>query len=547
MLRTGERPPALLRHATLSLSAGDLPAARASADEARVLSPRDPEAVELARVVARAQGDLPAEAERLAELAELVPAERGARLLERARLLAPLDPEKADGAYSAARAALPPDRQLADEQVRFRRERMPAAPAAAPLEEFALAALDRYEAARAFRAAAALALESHDVPTALRCARKAFSRSQDDLTFVGPLLARILYAGGSWAEALVLHQRLLDAGLDRLPAEEALSIARHLAELAEDAGDHALARTALEKVLALRPSDLDAAERRFALDPDRARAARELAAQADFSRSAARRSDALARAADAALHEGGDARLADVLYRRAREAAHRMPERAAELARRRLDAFRAAEGARSQLVVEALEEAASHALNVGDRKQARELLTEGVLRARERGQPGRAAEILTRLAELASADGDRTTATQNSLEAGELYAFAGLLPAAADALRKVLAAEPRERVASSLLESVARAQGPEGEKLLEELLEERIRVAATGPRGPRPGSRSRRRSCGLLTPPRSREPRRSCARPSATIRPPPPPTGSTPISPPGDGAPSGPAKTIPER
>ncbi len=481
LLRTGERPAALLRHAALSRAAGDLPAARASAEEARTLAPRDPEAVEAARAEAEAEGDHLAVAARLAELAELLPAERGPRLLERARLLAPLDAGAADQAYAAARAALPPDRRLAEEHVRFRRARLPDAPAAAPLEEQALRTEDRAEAARAFRAASALALEAGDTGTALRCARRAFARSQDDLAFAGPLLARILYLGGSWAEALVLHRRLLEAGLDRLPAEDALSVARQLAELAEDAGDLALARTALEQVLALRPSDLAVAQRRFALDPDRARAVRELAAQADSSRSAAARAGALAAAAEAALQEVGDAPLADRLYRRARDAARRrLPALAAALARRRVEVFRAAEGTRSQLVVEALEEAAEQALSVGDRTEARELLAEGAERARERGQLARAAQLLARLSALADDDGDRAGAARHARGAGELYAWAGMLPAAAEVLRRAIAADPADAEVATLLESVARAQGPDGLDLLAELLEQRISRADTG-------------------------------------------------------------------
>ena len=57
LLRTGERPAALLRVSALARAAGDLPAARTAAEEARQLSPRDPVAVETARAAAEAEGD----------------------------------------------------------------------------------------------------------------------------------------------------------------------------------------------------------------------------------------------------------------------------------------------------------------------------------------------------------------------------------------------------------------------------------------------------------------------------------------------------------
>ncbi|HET6411784.1 MAG TPA: hypothetical protein VFG53_06960 [Anaeromyxobacter sp.] len=479
LLRTGERPAALLRLSALCRAALDPVAARRAAEEARTLSPRDPGAVEAARAAAEAEGDLAAVADRLGELSELIPEERGRHLVARARLLAFLGrPEEADREYGLALAALPPDRELTEEQVRFRRQSLPAAAAAEPLEAYARRATDGREAARALRAAAALALAAQDAGTALRCARRALARSQDDLFYAGPLLARILYLGGSFAEALVLHRRLFEAGLDRLPGEEALVLAQQLAELAEAAGEEQLARAALDKVLALRPSDLNAATRRFALDPDRARAARELAGQADFCRSATSRAEALASAAEAALGDVGDATLADVLFRRARDATLRLPARAAALARRRAEAFRAAEGARSPVVVEALGEAAEQALQIGNREEARELFQEATALAKERGQLGRAAAFLLRQSELSAEGGE---AAAHAREAGDLFAWAGKFKEAAAALRRALEMKPGDAEALALLEAVARAQGAEGASLLTEVLEERVGKVAAGP------------------------------------------------------------------
>ncbi|HVO20045.1 MAG TPA: hypothetical protein VMU15_12365 [Anaeromyxobacter sp.] len=479
LLRTGERPAALLRLASLSLASGDLPAARRSAEEARSLAPRDPVAVEAARAAAEAEGDLGAVAERLGELAELVPAERGALLLRRARLLVGLGRvEEADRAFSGALEASPPDLALAEEHARLRRDHLPAAPAAEPLERLAARLEDPRRAAHSLRAAAGLALAAGDDGAALRCARRAYARTQGEPAYAGPLLARLLYQGGSWAEALSVHRRLLEAGPEALPPEEALPLAHQLAELAEDGGEVELARSALERVLALRPSDLDAALRRFALDPDRARAVHELAEQADASRSSARRAEALAVAAEAALAETGDAPLAEVLFQRAREAARRLPALAAAVARRRVEAFRAAEGSRSPVVAEALDEAVERALQGGDRGQARRLLAQAVDRDRASAQPARISGYLRRLSALAAEDGDTAAAGALSAEAAELLAAAGQLEEALSAI-DLAAGAPAAALDRSLarIEDLARERGA---PLLHEVLRRRIALAAPG-------------------------------------------------------------------
>jgi hypothetical protein len=374
LLPTGARLAALLRLSSLALAAGDAALARATAEEARALAPRDAAAVEACRVAALAGGDLARVAELLGDLAALEPAAAGPRLLDRARLLASLaDAEGADAAYAGALAALPADRALADEHARHRRARLGGRAAAEPLEAFALRAPDRREGAAALRVAAAEALAGGDLGVALRCARRAYARTQEDLAFAAPLLGRVLYLLGARAEALVLHRRLLEADFRGVAPEEAIALCREAAELAEDEGERDVALAAYDRLLALRPADLDAALRRFELDPDRARAARDLARAAEASRSRRRRALALARAA-AAAREGSDRELGEALFARAREDAAGDAALATAIARRRAEVIRAVEGASSGAFLAALHDAAAAAQGAGDRAAARELL-----------------------------------------------------------------------------------------------------------------------------------------------------------------------------
>ena len=133
------------------------------------------------------------------------------------------------------------------------------------------------------------------------------------------------------------------------------------------------------------------------------------------------------------------------------------------------------------MVVEALGEAAEQALKSGNRAEARELLVEATARARDRGQLARAAEYLSRQSELAAEDGDNQAAVIHAREAGDLYAWAGMLKEASGALRRALALEPNDLDALALLEAVARALGAEGAALLMEVLELRLSRAGTGP------------------------------------------------------------------
>ncbi len=483
LLPTGARPAALLRHSALALAGGDPTLARSSAEEARALAPRDPAAVDACRVAALAGGDLARVAEALADLAALEPASAGPRLLERARLLASLGRAlDADGAYAGALAALPPDRALADEHSRHRRDALAGRGAAEPLEAYAgRRGDDPREAAHALRAAAATAWAGDDPEAALRCARRAYARTQEDLSFAAPLLARILYLRGGGAEAFVLHRRLHDAGYPGVADDDAVALSRQAAELFEDVGERELAVAAYDRLLALRPQEIDAALRRFELNPDRIRAVRALAEAADACRSRRRRAAALARAAASAAHHGLGRDLGERLFRRALDDAAIDPRLAADVARRRADATRAAEGASSPAFLGALHEAAAAAQSAGDRAAARDLLEEAVDLQRERGLFADAARDLLQADALAVADGDFAESGGRARAAATLLREAGDVAAAAEVLRSAYAANPASEETFRQLEDAARALGTTGAPLLVEVLADRAARAAPGP------------------------------------------------------------------
>ncbi len=482
LLPTGARPAALVRLSVLAREAKDPVLARASAEEARALAPRDLAAVEACRAAALAAGDVAAVAALLADAALLDPPSAAPRLLDRARLLVALRrPAEADEAFRAALAALPPDRALADEHARLRRDALPGRPAAAPIEAYALRAGDPREAASALRAAAAVALSAGDLASALRCARRAFARSQDDLAFAGPLLARVLYLLGGAAEALVLHRRLLEAEFQGIPPEEVVALCRQAADLAESAGERDVAIRALDELLRLRPQDVDAALIRFELDPDRARAVRDLAEAAESCRSQRRRALALARAAEGALREAQDRGLAERLFRRARREAAESPALALRVARRRAEAIRGTEGASSPAFLEAMHDAAAAAQAAGDRDAARDLLEEVIACQRERGLFGDAARDLLQLDALAAADGDFAESAARLRAAGALQREAGDLAGATETLRSAYAANPDSDETFQRLDDVLRARGAEGAPLRVELLADRAARAQPGP------------------------------------------------------------------
>lgn len=483
LLPTGQRPPALLRLSALALEAGDAALARTSAEEARTLSPRSFETVEAARLAALAAGDMPRVADLLGELAALEPASAGPRLLERARLLAALGRAvEADAAFAEALAALPPDRALAEEQARLRREALAGKGAAEPLEAFALRTADPSEAAHALRAAAAIAFAADDHAVALRCARRAYARTQDDLAFAGPLLARLLYVQGAGAEALVLHRRLFEAGFPGVSPEDLVPLCRQTAELAEDAGEREVALAALDRLLELRPQEIEAALRRFALEPDRARAVQTLSEAAEACRSRRRRVLALVEAARGARADLGDAALSDRLFRRAGQDAARSPGLAVEVARARAAAVRATEGSSSREFLAAIHEVSSAAQEAGDREAARDLLEQAVDLQRERGLFAEAAHDLLQLDALAAAEGDFDESAGRVRAAAALLREAGDLDGAAEALRSALASNPESEETARQLEEVARAMGARGAPLLVELLEDRVARAPPGAR-----------------------------------------------------------------
>ena len=438
LLPTGKRPAALLRRSALAAAAGERVVAYALAEEARALAPRDPSAVEASRATAEAAGDRAAVAARLADLAALDPERAGERLLDRARILEALgDVEGADEAYRRAAAALPPDRAVADAHTRLRRCAGLAA-AAEPLEAFARRAPPG-EAARALRAAAAVALEVGDWDATTRAARRAFARTQDDLSFAGPLLARVLYLRGAGAEALVLHRRLVEGGLAGVGPDDAITIVAQLTELAEDAGERDLALEAYDRLLELRPHDVAAARRRFALDPDRRRAVRVLAEAADACRSAHESARAFVEAAEAAAGELSDLSFAERLLRGAAAAASRDRATAGDVARRRAALARLQHGAGSQAYVDVLRDAAEAARRAGDRGTALDLLRELAGAERDRGDVAAAGRDLLAAKTLADEDGDAAAAGRLAREAGELLLEGGDVAAAMDALGEAVA------------------------------------------------------------------------------------------------------------
>ncbi len=342
LLPTGERPGQLVRLSALRVAAGDAEGALAAAEEARTLAPRSLEAVHQARRAAEAAVRPERVAELLGEEAALDGSHAGALLLDRARLLARVgQPAEADLTYGEAQRALRPDLALAVEQARLRRAALPDRSAAEVVEACARRCEEPATAARASLAAAALALQEADRATALRCARRAFARRRDVPAEAGPLLARLLYEGGAFAEALVLHRALFQDGFPGFDGADVVPLCRQLAELAAEAGELELARAALDRLLALKPQDAEAALARLALDPDRRRAALALAEVAARVRSDATRTALLARAGEVALAEAGEPELGGRLFDQARAEGPPEPAALLALAHRRLAAMAA--------------------------------------------------------------------------------------------------------------------------------------------------------------------------------------------------------------
>ena len=362
---TGQRPALLLRLSELALSADDVAAARAHAEEARTLAPRDLATTEACLAIARKVGDGPAVIALLDGLAVLDSAGAGARLLERARLLASAGRfAEADAGFREALTRLPPEISLAAEHAELRRSAPPPLgrlPWGEPLETFAGREPDAAGAARAWRDAALLAREQGDRASALRAARQAHVRS-GDLFFVGEMLADLLHAGGSVGEALALHEALLAPGQASLdPGAEADRLSA-LAELAEESGDARLSVKSLDRLLELRPHDADVMAWRFRIDPDRTRALERLGNDADRLRSRRRRARLLTLAAAAARSEARDPGRAREFLRRAQEAASGLPAAELEVALARLPAARAAAAETSAGLDEAASDAASEEL-----------------------------------------------------------------------------------------------------------------------------------------------------------------------------------------
>ena len=441
LVPTSERPDRLLRLAALRTSAGDAAGALEAAEQARTLAPRTLAAVRQARLAAAAMGDERAVTVRLEEEARLDEAEAGALLLARARLLVRLgDHQDADAAFTESIGLLPPDQGLAVEQARLRRGHLPARHASEPMERFAGRLEDPAAAARAQAAAAALAWEAGDGAAALRCARRAFGRSRQTPALAGPMLARLLYLQGSFAEALVVHRTLLELGFPGFDEGEVVTLCRQLAELAAEAHDPQLTLAALDRLLTLRPQESGAALDRFHVDPDRRRAVTALGVVAGQVRSHATRVELLATAAEAALAELHDLRLGDRLFREVRAEARLTPGLAARLERRRAEATRAGQLG-PEALLGALHDSAELAVADGDGAAARELLEEALDEQLRRGMRPGAVRDLLELERLLSAEGATGAAAARAAEA------AGLLDELGDAtalavLRRALERDP---------------------------------------------------------------------------------------------------------
>jgi hypothetical protein len=480
LLLTDARPAALLRLSALALSAGDCAGARGAAEQARLLAPRDPVFAEACRVAAEAQGDVAALPDLLAALAALEPGRAGSLLLERARRLSALGrAEEADRAMAEALAALPPDAELAVEHARLRQDGptpLCALPWGEPLEAFAQRTEDRLAGGRALREAATLALAQGDGGSALRCARGAFARTQDDLGFAGPLLAHVLYRMGAAAEALALHRRLLEAGLPGTEEGDAAALCRELAELAEDAGDVPLALGALDRLIALQPHEVEAALRRFELDPDRGRAVLTLADAAGGTRRARVRADALARAAAAARVELADTAASDALFARARAAAGDYPAALARVEARRVEAARAEyDPAAPQPPVELLEALRGLAAArdaASDTPGASACFEEMAERAARHGLHEEAVRDLFELERRELAAGDGAASARHARAAGALLLERRSDPEGAEAaLRRAVARSPTDIDGWRALEAAGRARGEAGAgTVLESLL-----------------------------------------------------------------------------
>jgi hypothetical protein len=441
LVPAGERPDLLLRLAVLRAGAGDAAGAAQVAEQARTLAPRSLAAVRQARLAAAALGDEATVVTRLEEEARLDADQAGALLLERARLLAKLgDHQAADQAFTESLGLLPPDQGLALEQVRLRRSSLPGRSASEPLERFAGRLEDPATSARAQAAAAALAWEAGDGGAALRCARRAFSRSRQTPALAGPLLGRLLYAQGSFAEALVVHRTLLEAGFPGFEEGEVVALCRQLAELASEADDPALALAAFDRLLALRPQEAGAALARSRIDPDRRRAVTALEAVAGRVRSRASRIELLAAAAEGALAELRDLRLGERLFREARAEAGGAPGPAVALERRRVAATRQG-GFGPEALLGALHEAAGTARSAGDADAAQQLLEEAVAEQRQRGMKRGAANDLLALEGLLAERGAGGAAAVRAREAAELLAEAGD-PSAVAVMRRALERDP---------------------------------------------------------------------------------------------------------
>jgi tetratricopeptide (TPR) repeat protein len=439
------RVDALVERALLLETRGAPDEAVESFSAALALAPRHPLATQGLVRALRAEEDWEGLAEVLSTEAAQLPraealpvfAELAALYLDRLGLLGPGEAAlrrlvALDDADAAAR------RRLAG----LLEARGELAEAVALLEE-AAARLPASDAAPVLRAAAAVALRAEDAAAELRLLRIAHvlqPGTGDELR----RLADALYLHGAVREALPLQREVAEASSFEDTPELAESAWLRLADLAEQAGDAALAEVALRRVAQERPLSELAVERLAALVGQRdARAGFALRARYAESLSRSPRTAArLVELAREARQAHGDLDAAARLFSLAAEAADAplpVREEAAAMLR---EAGRTAE-----LMVE-LDEVAQLHVVAGAVDAALAAWDEQGRLAEGAGRIDDALRTLTAMAELCEEEGRSDDAARQHLRRAELLRDTKLdLGGAAEALERAWALAPRADVA----------------------------------------------------------------------------------------------------
>lgn len=445
---------------------------------ALALVPRHPQATQGLMRLLRAQEDWEGLAEVLStEAAQRPKAEAAPLYAELAELY--LERLKLSGPGEAALrrvVALDGANTVARRRLAKLLEARGALPEAVALLEEAAAHLPAHEAAAVLREAAALAHRAADAASELKLLRVAHAlepATGADLS----RLADVLYLHGAVKEALPLQRQV--AALASF--EDTPELAEHawlrLADLAEQAGDLALAEEALRRVTRERPLSSVAVERLAALvarrDP---KAGFELRARFTESLSRSPRTAAkLLELAREASRDHGDPDAAYRLYVKAAEASDAplpVREEAAAMLR--------AAGRTAELMSELNELAQLHVV-AGDVDAALAAWDEEARLAEGAGRIDDALRTLTAMAELCEEEGRLADAARQHLRRAELLRDTRLdLDGAADALEKAWSLDARADVAEQGMALARRRADREGEI---DWLERRLKhLAEKGPR-----------------------------------------------------------------